>query len=54
VFSSPSVAGDHVFVGVLNGTLESRDLNSGNLLWQFRTEASTRNEGWVLTAGALE
>jgi outer membrane protein assembly factor BamB len=50
VFSSPSVAGNSVFVGVLNGTLEARDLESGNVLWEFQTEASKRNDGWVLTA----
>jgi outer membrane protein assembly factor BamB len=50
VFSSPSVAGTTVFVGVLNGTLEARDLTSGDLLWEFQTEASRRNNGWVLTA----
>ena len=50
VFSSPSVAGTTVFVGVLNGTLEARDLTSGELLWEFQTEASRRNNGWVLTA----
>ena len=50
VFSSPSVAGDVVFVGVLNGTLEARDLESGDLLWEFQTETSRRNNGWVLTA----
>jgi outer membrane protein assembly factor BamB len=50
VFSSPSVAGSVVFVGVLNGTLEARDLTSGDLLWEFQTEASRRNNGWVLTA----
>jgi outer membrane protein assembly factor BamB len=50
VFSSPSVAGKSVFVGVLNGTLEARDLDSGDLLWEFRTEASKRNDGWILTA----
>ena len=50
VFSSPAVAGDVVLVGVLNGTLEARDLASGNLLWDFQTDASRRNEGWVLTA----
>jgi outer membrane protein assembly factor BamB len=49
VFSSPSVAGNTVYVGVLNGTLEARDLDSGNLLWAFETEASKRNDGWVLT-----
>jgi len=50
VFSSPSVAGNVVFVGILNGTLEARDLNSGELLWEFQTDASKRNNGWVLTA----
>jgi outer membrane protein assembly factor BamB len=50
VFSSPAVAGNVVFVGVLNGTLEARDLESGELLWKFETDASKRNEGWVLTA----
>jgi len=50
VFSSPVVAGSVVLVGVLNGTLEARDLQSGALLWEFQTEASKRNAGWVLTA----
>jgi len=34
------VAGNLVFIGVLNGTLEARDLNSGDLVWEFQTEAS--------------
>ena len=50
MFSSPAVAGDVVLIGVLNGTLEARDLKSGEVLWDFRTEASKRNKGWVLTA----
>jgi eukaryotic-like serine/threonine-protein kinase len=50
MFASPAVAGDVVFVGVLNGTLEARDLSTGNVLWEFRTEASKRNDGWALTA----
>jgi outer membrane protein assembly factor BamB len=49
-FSSPAVAGDVVLVGVLNGTLEARDFASGELLWEFRTDASKRNDGWALTA----
>jgi outer membrane protein assembly factor BamB len=49
-FSSPAVAGDVVYVGVLNGTLEARDLKTGDLLWDFQTEASRRNAGWALTA----
>jgi eukaryotic-like serine/threonine-protein kinase len=50
VFSSPSVAGDVVYLGVLNGTLEARDFSTGELLWEFRTEASRENRNWVLTA----
>jgi len=50
VFASPAVAGDIVYVGVLNGTLEARDLHSGEVVWEFQTEASKRNDGWVLTA----
>ena len=49
-FSSPSVAGNVVFTGILNGTLEARDLDSGELLWEFKTESSIRNAGWALTA----
>lgn len=50
LFSSPTIAGSVALVGILNGTLEARDLDSGALLWSFETEASKRNEGWVLTA----
>jgi outer membrane protein assembly factor BamB len=50
VFSSPAVAGDVVYLGVLNGSLEARDLNTGELLWEFQTEASRQNRNWVLTA----
>jgi outer membrane protein assembly factor BamB len=50
VFASPSAAGDVVYLGVLNGTLEARDLNTGALLWEFQTEASRTNRNWVLTA----
>jgi outer membrane protein assembly factor BamB len=50
VFSSPSVAGSVVFVGVLNGTLEARDVASGDLLWEYQTETSRQNKGWVLTS----
>ena len=38
-----------MYIGVLNGTLQARDLASGALLWEFRTDASRRNAGWVLT-----
>ena len=50
VFSSPAIAGDTVYVGVLNGTVEARDLTSGDPLWTFQTEASRKNRNWVLTA----
>ena len=50
MFSSPTVAGNVVLIGVLNGTLEARDLNRGDLLWEFQTEASRQNRGWALTA----
>ncbi len=49
-FASPAVAGDVVYVGVLNGTLEARDLTTGELLWEYQTEASRQNRKWVLTA----
>jgi outer membrane protein assembly factor BamB len=32
-----------------NGTLEARDLKTGDLLWDFRVEKSKQNNGWVLT-----
>jgi outer membrane protein assembly factor BamB len=50
MFSSPAIAGSVVLIGVLNGTLAARDLDNGELLWQFRTDASKRNDGWALTA----
>jgi outer membrane protein assembly factor BamB len=50
MFSSPAIAGSVVLIGVLNGTLEARDFDGGELLWSFATEASKRNDGWVLTA----
>jgi outer membrane protein assembly factor BamB len=50
MFSSPAVAGDVVYIGVLNGTLRARDAKTGEILWDYRTEASKRNNGWALTA----
>jgi len=50
MFSSPTVAGDTILVGVLNGTLQARDLATGAERWTFRTDASRANRGWVLTA----
>ena len=53
IFASPAVAGGVVLVGVLNGTLEARDIASGDVLWSFETEAARRNPGFALT-GARE
>jgi len=50
MFSSPAIAGDVVFIGVLNGTLEARDAKTGDLLWDFQVETSKQNKGWALTA----
>jgi len=49
MFSSPAIAGDVVVIGVLNGTLQARDLKTGEVLWNFETELSKENKGWVLT-----
>ena len=49
MFSSPAIAGDVVFTGVLNGTLQARDLQTGELLWSFQTDTSKENKAWVLT-----
>jgi hypothetical protein len=35
---------------VLNGTLEARDVKSGELLWEYQVDASKENRGWVLAA----
>jgi outer membrane protein assembly factor BamB len=48
VFASPTLAGDTVLLAVLNGTLQARDRADGRLLWQWRTEASKADRGWVL------
>jgi len=49
MFSSPAVVNGVVFIGVLNGTLEARDVTTGELLWDYQTETSKQNKGWVLT-----
>jgi outer membrane protein assembly factor BamB len=30
--------------------LQARDANTGALLWEYQTEASKANKGWVLTS----
>jgi len=49
-WSSPAIAGDVAYIGAFNGSLEARDGTSGELLWEFQTDASRRNLGWVLAA----
>jgi outer membrane protein assembly factor BamB len=50
MFSSPTIVGDVVLIGALNGTLEARDINTGDLLWDYQVEKSKENKGWVLTS----
>jgi outer membrane protein assembly factor BamB len=50
MFSSPTVVGDVVLIGVMNGTLEARDIKTGELLWDYQTEKSKKNAAWVLTS----
>jgi len=50
MFSSPAVVGDVVLIGVLNGTLEARDVKTGDLLWDYQIEKSKENKAWVLTS----
>ncbi len=49
VFSSPSVAGGVAYYGVMNGTLQARDLSDGKLLWQDKTDTAKKNSDWALT-----
>src|SRR6266496_2613534 len=44
MFSSPAVTNDVVFIGVLNGTLEARDRNSGESLWNFRLRRPSKTQ----------
>ena len=50
VFGSPTIAGDTVLLGMLNGSLQARDRADGRVLWEFRTDAAKANRGWVLSA----
>ncbi|HEX4781649.1 MAG TPA: PQQ-binding-like beta-propeller repeat protein [Usitatibacter sp.] len=50
MFGSPAVARGVVYQPVMNGTLQARDLATGDLLWEYRTEASRENAAWALTA----
>jgi len=50
VFGSPTIAGNTVLLGVLNGSLQARDRTDGRVLWEFRTDAAKANRDWVLSA----
>lgn len=50
MFSSPVVAGDVALIGVLNGSVEARDANSGELLWTFQSPLAKANPNWALTS----
>ncbi len=49
-FSSPAVAGDVAYFGLMNGTFVAVDLKSGKQLWEFQTEVSRENQGFFLNA----
>lgn len=50
IWASLALAGDGFVVGQFNGTLEGRDLKTGDLLWRFTTDAAKKNAGWVLNS----
>ncbi len=50
MFSSPTVVGDIFLIGVMNGTLEARDVATGAVLWSFQSPSAKANKGWVLSA----
>ncbi len=49
LFSSPTVAGDAFVIGVLNGSVQAHELDSGALRWAWQTDAAKANTDWVLT-----
>jgi len=49
-FSSPAVAGDVAYFGLMNGTFVAVDLKTGKQLWEFQTEVSRENRGFYLNA----
>ena len=50
LFSSPAVAADTIFLGKMNGGLVALDLATGKPLWEYQTERSKQNAGWLLEA----
>jgi outer membrane protein assembly factor BamB len=51
--SSPSIAGDRVFVGARDGFLYALDLHTGKRLWQFDHEVSWVNTTPAVAAGVV-
>jgi outer membrane protein assembly factor BamB len=49
-FSSPTVVGDVVILGSLNGSLEAHDAKTGEVLWEYQTDTAKQNKGWILTS----
>ena len=49
-FSSPAVAGDIAYFGLMNGTFLAVDLKTGKQLWEFQTEVSRQNHGFYLNS----
>lgn len=50
VFSSPAVAGDVAYVGLMSGSLTAVDLKTGKQMWEFQTPQAKANHGWLLNA----
>ncbi len=50
VFSSPAVADDVAYVGMLNGILAAVDLKTGRQLWEFQTDLSRQNRDFYLAS----
>jgi len=49
-FSSPAVAGGVAYFGLMNGTFVAVDLKTGKQLWEFQTEVSRENLGFLMNA----
>lgn len=49
-FSSPAVAGDVAYFGLMNGTFIAVDLKTGKQLWEFQPEVSHQNRGFLLNS----
>ena len=50
VFSSAAIAGKLLYVGAFNGRLSALDIATGDLVWQFQTDAATADPLKVLSA----